>query len=75
MTTNALPIAAFLAAAAAFFLVPVSALAASLALSMPGILAVLVADYGRNLGPARVQSRLVPFDAPGRPSADLREAA
>ncbi|HXQ81620.1 MAG TPA: hypothetical protein VN775_09925 [Opitutaceae bacterium] len=75
MKTNSLPLIAFLAVIAAFALLPVSAVAASIALSVTGVLSVAAADYGRNMEPIRAESRAVPIDAPGRPSAELREAA
>jgi hypothetical protein len=75
MKANALPIIAFLAAIAAFVFLPVSAVAASIAVSVTGIVSVLAGDYGRSIEPVRVGSRLIPFHAPCRPSAGLREAA
>lgn len=75
MKANALPIIAFLAAIAAFVFLPVSAVAASIAVSVTGIVSVLAGDYGRSIEPVRVGSRLIPFDAPCRPAPGLREAA
>lgn len=75
MKTNTLPLIAFLASLAAFVFLPVSAVAASIALSVTGVVSVLVADYGRNVEPLKTHSRVIPFNAPARPSAGLREAA
>jgi hypothetical protein len=75
MKANALPIIAFLAAIAAFVFLPVSAVAASIAVSVTGMASVLAGDYGRSIEPLRTASRLIAFDAPSRPSAGLREAA
>jgi len=51
MKTNVLPIIAFLAAIAAFIFLPVGAVAASIALSVTGMISVIAADYGRPVGP------------------------
>jgi hypothetical protein len=75
MKTNILPSVAYLGAIAACLLLPVSAAAASIAVSATGMLCVLAADYGRNLEPVRVNSRVVPFNEPGCPAAAFREAA
>jgi hypothetical protein len=70
-----LPVIAFLAAVVAFIFLPVSAAAASIAFSVTGIVSVLAGDYGRSMEPLRAESRAIPFVAPGRPAAALREAA
>jgi hypothetical protein len=75
MKTNALPIISFLAVIAAFVFLPVSAVAASIAVSVTGMVSVLAGDYGRSIEPVRAESQPIPFDAPGRRSAPLREAA
>ena len=75
MKTNTLPLIAFLAVICAFALLPVSAVAASIAFSVTGVLSVVVADYGRNVQPLQSESRAVAFHAPDRASAGLREAA
>jgi len=56
MNANIVPIVAFLTALIAFFILPVSATAASIALSVTGMLSVFTADYGRSLEPIRVES-------------------
>jgi hypothetical protein len=75
MKTNTLPLVAFLAAIAAYAFLPVSAVAAFVALSVTGVLSVAVADYGRRMQPLRSESRAIPLVAPGHPSAGLRKAA
>ena len=73
MNSNSLLISAFLSAIAAVALLPVSGTAAGLAITATGILAVLFADYGRNLGLVQVPAPILPFHSPGR--AALAEAA
>lgn len=71
MKTHTLSIIASLAAVVAVALVPVSAAAASVALTVTGLAATMLADYGR---PARVaRAPVVPF----KPAAHigLRQAA
>jgi len=75
MKTNIIPVVSFLAVIAAFIFLPVSAVAASIAVSVTGIASVLAADYGRTVEPLRAESRVIPFKAPGRAPAELREAA
>lgn len=75
MKNNSLPAVALLAAVLACVLLPVSAAAASIALSVTGILAVLAADYGRSMEPVRAKSHVIPFNEPSCPPDGLREAA
>ncbi|MGA2017494.1 MAG: hypothetical protein ABSH26_11095 [Opitutaceae bacterium] len=75
MKNNSLPAVALLAAVLACVLLPVSAAAASIALSVTGIFSVLAADYGRNVEPVLAKSRAIPFNEPGCPPDGLREAA
>ena len=51
VNTSTLPILTFVAAIAAFALLPVSAAAAGAAITVTGVLSILAADYGR---PARM---------------------
>jgi hypothetical protein len=74
MKTSILPSIAFLAAMAAFVFLPVSAVAASIALSVVGILSILAADYGRDLEPVRAPAQVIAFSA-RQPSAELQAAA
>jgi len=75
MKTNSLPVIAFLAAIAAFVLLPVSAVAASIALSVTGMIAVFAADYGRTVEPLRIPAPVVPFRAPRAGVAECCAAA
>jgi hypothetical protein len=54
MKSITLPIVTFLAAIAAFVLLPMSAPAAAIAFTVTGILSILVADYGRPFATARL---------------------
>jgi len=73
--TRILPVIALLATVAAFIFLPVSAVAASIAVSVTGIASVFAADYGRSVEPLRAESRAIPFKTPARASSELREAA
>jgi|CZKI01.1.fsa_nt_gi hypothetical protein len=75
MKNSTLPILAFLAVTGALALLAASAVAATIAFSVAGIISVAVADYGRNLEPLRAKSRVIPFDGAGRPEDTLRDAA
>jgi hypothetical protein len=54
MKSITLPVTAFLAAIAAFVLLPVSAPAAAIAFTVTGVLSILVADYGRPIEQVRL---------------------
>jgi hypothetical protein len=73
--TSSLPILAFLAVLSAIILLPVGAAASSIALTVTGVLAVLSADYGREMSPLGVSASVVPFESPGRTTAGFKEAA
>jgi hypothetical protein len=75
MKTRILPIFAYLAIIAAFALLPVSAVAASVALSVTGMVSILAADYGRGMEPLRVPAPVVPFRPSRLASAEYRVAA
>jgi hypothetical protein len=75
MKNSSLPIQAFLAVLAAAIILPVSAGATFLALTMAGALAVLAADYGREVAPLRAQAPVVPFGRSSPRQAALDEAA
>lgn len=75
MKTNILPITAFLAALAAVALLPVSAATASLALTVTGVLLILVADYGRSPSTLEIHAPVMPFHPAGLATASLRQAA
>ena len=61
MKSNTLPIASFLAAVVAFVMLPMSAPAATIAFTVTGVLAVLVADYGRSIEPLKLSAQARPF--------------
>ena len=75
MKTNLLPIVAFLATLLAFLLLPMTATAASIALSVTGMLSVFTADYGRVLEPVRVPAPVLPLRSPRAGLAECRAAA
>jgi hypothetical protein len=75
MNNSSLPALAFLAVLAAAIVLPVSAGAASIALTMSGVLAMLAADYGHEMAPLRDTARVVAFEGPSRTEAGLKEAA
>jgi len=75
MKNNSLPILAFLAVLAAALFLPIGENAASIALTVTGVIAMLSADYGRELRPLRVPANVVPFEATGHRTAGLRRAA
>jgi hypothetical protein len=72
---SSLPILAFLAVLSAIILLPVGAAASSIALTVTGVVAILAADYGREISPLGLRASVVPFEASGRNSAGLKEAA
>jgi|CZKI01.1.fsa_nt_gi hypothetical protein len=75
MKTRILPIFAYLAVLAAFALLPVSAVAASVALSVTGMASILAADYGGGAGPLRAPAPVVPFQPSRLAPAECRAAA
>lgn len=75
MKNTSLPIIAFLAAIAAIALVPVGPAAASIAFTVTGLFAVLLADYGREMAPLEASSNVVPFDFAARSLITLDRAA
>jgi hypothetical protein len=75
MKNSSLPILSFLTVLAATLLLPVSAGVASIALTLTGVIAMLAADYGREMPPLRVQACVVPFEFSGNKQAGLKSAA
>jgi hypothetical protein len=75
MNTNSLPVLSFLAVLAASVLLPVSAPASCIALTITGVLAILVSDYGRELQPVRAQAKIISVDFSGRKTARMNKAA
>ena len=62
MKTNTLPLIAFLAAIAAFAFLPMSAVGATIAFSVTGMISVFSADYGRGVEPAGAPAPAVSCD-------------
>jgi hypothetical protein len=75
MKTNLLPISAVLAAIMVAALLPISVTAASIAAVATGLLAIVCADYGRNLEPLRPDFQVSAFYLAGPKHAELSEAA
>jgi hypothetical protein len=63
---NNLPV---LAVMASFLLVPVSTTAACMAFTFTGVVAMLVADYGREIEPLTAQAEIIAFRANGQSRA------
>lgn len=75
MKTNIVHTCLFPVAAAAFAIAPLSPFAACLAVTVAGVLSVMLLDYGRNIAPVGARAEVIPFCAPeGAPEA-FREAA
>lgn len=75
MKSTTLPVVAFLAAVAAFVLLPVSAAAAAIAFTLTGFLCILAADYGRTIEPLRPAAEISPFDPSCRTPEGMGRAA
>jgi hypothetical protein len=75
MKNTSLPILAFLAAIAASIVLPLSATASGIALTVTGVIAMLAADYGRVLAPIQLPTNVVPFEHAHRGPAVVKEAA
>jgi hypothetical protein len=63
---TSLPFKAFLAAIAAIAFLPVGPAAASIAFTVIGVGAILMADYGREIEPVQAASAVVRFDFSSR---------
>jgi hypothetical protein len=74
MNSKTLSILSVLAVLSASVVLPVSAITFAITFSVAGVLAVLCADYGREIGPLDAGAGTIAFRLP-RPTADLREAA
>jgi hypothetical protein len=71
MNKGTLPIATFVAAIAAFALLPISAAAAGTAVTVTGVISILAADYGRS--ERRAPADVLPFTRAER--LERRDAA
>jgi hypothetical protein len=74
MNSKSLSYLSVLAVLAASVVLPVSAITVAITFSVAGVLAILYADYGREILPLRAEAGTISFRLPDRP-ADLREAA
>ena len=75
MNTNSLPALSFLAVLTASIFLPVSAGAACIALTICGVAAVLVSDYGREQAPIQTAANVITVDFSSRNSAGIGKAA
>jgi hypothetical protein len=75
MKSNILPISAALATIVVAALLPVSVSAAGIAATLIGLLAILHADYGRNVQPLRPQCQVASFEVANCKQVELNEAA
>jgi hypothetical protein len=75
MKNSSLPILAFLAAVAASIILPLSATASGIALTVTGVIAMLAADYGRQLSPLQLPSNVIPFESSRAGQAAVKVAA
>jgi hypothetical protein len=75
MKTNLVQISSFPVAAAAFALIPVSPFAATLVVTVAGVLSVLMLDYGHTRMPIAVPAQIIPFAAANQAPEATREAA
>jgi hypothetical protein len=64
-----------LAVLASFLVIPVSTVAAGIAFTFTGVIAMLVADYGRTIEPLTVNADVVAFKASGSELAQSPLAA
>ena len=75
MKTNVLHLSSFPIAVAALVIAPISPVAACLAVTVAGVLSVLVFDYGRPVAPISVPAEVIPFSAANRVPDESSEAA
>jgi hypothetical protein len=75
MKTSTIAIAAFLAALAAIAILPVGPVAASVAFTSTGLLAMLASDYGRENRPLGTRGNVVPFEAASQGACEMDRAA
>jgi hypothetical protein len=74
MKSNLLPICAVLATVSAVAFLPLGA-AAGLGATLAGLIAILHADYGRNMEPLRPAIKVASFDQVGSEQFELAQAA
>jgi hypothetical protein len=72
---TSLPVISFLAVLAACIVLPLSAAAACIALTITGVLAILVSDYGRSPKPLQARAEVIQGHFSGRTTAEVNKAA
>jgi len=75
MKSNILPISAALATIVVAALLPISVSAACIAATLAALLAIIHADYSRNLEPLRPNFQAIPFGQAQCEQVELVEAA
>jgi hypothetical protein len=75
MKNNSILALSFLAVLTAAIILPISAAAACVSLTVTGVLAMLVSDYSRELRPLQAGAEVIHVDFAGRNSAELNKAA
>jgi hypothetical protein len=75
MKNNSIFALSFLAVLTAAIILPISAAAACISLTITGVLAMLVSDYSRELRPLQAESEVIHVDFSGRHAAGMNKAA
>jgi hypothetical protein len=75
MKTNSILALSFLAVLTATIILPVSAAAACISLTITGVLAILASDYSRELRPVQAGAEVIAVNFAGRHAAELDRAA
>ena len=75
MKNNIFPIATFVGAIAALFVLPVNPGLAGFLLAIPGLVSLFVFDTSRCIGPLTTKAGIDPFEPSNRPSEEDRRAA
>ena len=75
MKTNLLSLASVLAASAALILSFAGVVAAGVAFTVAGVLAIFALDYRRTLAPIRLPAEIIPFNPRDRAMQETRAAA
>jgi heme/copper-type cytochrome/quinol oxidase subunit 2 len=75
MKTHLLPLASVLAMSAALLLASAGVIAAGIAFTVAGVLAIFAMDYSRTLPPVSLPAEILPFNPRGRAIQEMRAAA
>ena len=75
MKTNILSISSVLAASAALVLASAGVIAAGIAFTVAGVLAIFAMDYSRTISPVRLPAEIIPFNPSGRSVPEMSAAA